>query len=490
MVRAVRRDARRDLADARAHRSHRRRSPACAARSTCPCFCIRATCRTIARCRRARRRCTACLRAAGRAGRASSPRATCFACGDLRFDVMHVPGHAPGHVRFNGTASSFGGDLLFAGSIGRTDLPLGDPAEMDASLERYVCELADETVVYPGHGPRTTIGRERRDESVPDRRRAHRCADERRALDATLVAVIALLAAWLGAAIIVGAVVAPARVRRAADAHARRRARRSRAAGALLRDAASAVGRHRGRWRRARGAAHGGVRRGARDRSPRALVAQLIVAPRIERVRARASAAPIDALAARRCAARRLRPAARRRASRWLGVADARRRRVTLRAHCAGRAADVDPRSPLSLRVTTTGMTRYPHARRIHSARSRSPPTRCTACRRCARSRTSRSAACGRSGRSSTAQVWIKKAAALTHKETGRLDAQARRRHRAGGGRSARRPASRPVRRRSVSGRRRHVAQHERERGARESRQRAARRRARRRTRPCIRTIT
>jgi len=83
-------------------------------------------------------------------------------CGTLRFDVMHVPGHAPGLVAFTGHGVSFGGDLLFAGSIGRTDLPLASPADMTASLARYVNALADEIVVYPGHGPATTIGREKR----------------------------------------------------------------------------------------------------------------------------------------------------------------------------------------------------------------------------------------------------------------------------------------------------------------------------------------
>jgi glyoxylase-like metal-dependent hydrolase (beta-lactamase superfamily II) len=83
-------------------------------------------------------------------------------CGSLRFDVMHVPGHAPGLVAFTGHGVSFGGDLLFAGSIGRTDLPFGSPADMTASLARYTGALPDETVVYPGHGPATTIGEEKR----------------------------------------------------------------------------------------------------------------------------------------------------------------------------------------------------------------------------------------------------------------------------------------------------------------------------------------
>ena len=82
-------------------------------------------------------------------------------CGGLRFTVMHVPGHAPGLVSFNGAGLSLSGDLLFAGSIGRTDLPLSDPFEMDASLDRFA-SLPEDTVVYPGHGPMTTIGEEKR----------------------------------------------------------------------------------------------------------------------------------------------------------------------------------------------------------------------------------------------------------------------------------------------------------------------------------------
>lgn len=77
-------------------------------------------------------------------------------CGSIPFTVMHVPGHAPGHVSFNAEGVAFAGDLLFAGSIGRTDLPYCDPAHMQASLERIVT-LAEQTVVYPGHGPATTI---------------------------------------------------------------------------------------------------------------------------------------------------------------------------------------------------------------------------------------------------------------------------------------------------------------------------------------------
>lgn len=81
--------------------------------------------------------------------------------GGLSFSVMHVPGHAPGHVAFVGHGVVFGGDCLFAGSIGRTDLPLCDPRALRVSLTRFSA-LPPETVVYAGHGPVTTIGEENR----------------------------------------------------------------------------------------------------------------------------------------------------------------------------------------------------------------------------------------------------------------------------------------------------------------------------------------
>jgi hydroxyacylglutathione hydrolase len=81
------------------------------------------------------------------------------AVGSLTFAVIHTPGHAPGHVSFVGEGVMFGGDLLFAGSIGRTDLPYCDPSAMEASLER-ISTLDGVIVVYPGHGPLTTIARE------------------------------------------------------------------------------------------------------------------------------------------------------------------------------------------------------------------------------------------------------------------------------------------------------------------------------------------
>jgi glyoxylase-like metal-dependent hydrolase (beta-lactamase superfamily II) len=79
--------------------------------------------------------------------------------GTLGFDVWHVPGHAPGHVIIHGHGIAFGGDCLFAGSIGRTDLPLSDGAAMQRSLAR-IATLPPETIVLPGHGVRTTVGAE------------------------------------------------------------------------------------------------------------------------------------------------------------------------------------------------------------------------------------------------------------------------------------------------------------------------------------------
>ncbi|MEO7040391.1 MAG: MBL fold metallo-hydrolase [Gemmatimonadaceae bacterium] len=80
--------------------------------------------------------------------------------GSLQLSVMHVPGHAPGHVAFYDDSVIFGGDCLFAGSIGNTSLEYGDRETLDASLLRIVA-LGDELTVYPGHGSATTIGRER-----------------------------------------------------------------------------------------------------------------------------------------------------------------------------------------------------------------------------------------------------------------------------------------------------------------------------------------
>ena len=87
---------------------------------------------------------------------------TVLSLAGLEITVDHAPGHTPGSVALrSGAAVMFSGDLLFAGSIGRTDLPGGDPAAMMDSLARVCLTLPDETTVLPGHGPQTTIGAER-----------------------------------------------------------------------------------------------------------------------------------------------------------------------------------------------------------------------------------------------------------------------------------------------------------------------------------------
>lgn len=78
-------------------------------------------------------------------------------------EVRHVPGHCPGNVLFYfaGAQAAFVGDALFAGSIGRTDLPGGDFDVLERSIRSRIYTLPDETVVYPGHGPDTTVGAEK-----------------------------------------------------------------------------------------------------------------------------------------------------------------------------------------------------------------------------------------------------------------------------------------------------------------------------------------
>lgn len=84
--------------------------------------------------------------------------------GNIQFEVIESPGHTPGSVCLYVPAERklFAGDTLFAGSIGRTDLPGGDTRKIMQSLHGKLMLLPDETTVIPGHGPETTIGRERR----------------------------------------------------------------------------------------------------------------------------------------------------------------------------------------------------------------------------------------------------------------------------------------------------------------------------------------
>lgn len=83
--------------------------------------------------------------------------------GRCSFEVRHTPGHSPGHVILHSAADelAFVGDVVFAGSIGRTDLPGGSYEQLMTSIREQVLTLPDETALYSGHGPVTTVGRER-----------------------------------------------------------------------------------------------------------------------------------------------------------------------------------------------------------------------------------------------------------------------------------------------------------------------------------------
>ena len=83
--------------------------------------------------------------------------------GELTLDVVHCPGHTPGHVVFHHAPSHFAivGDVLFAGSIGRTDLPQGNHQQLLDSITGKLWPLGDEVTFIPGHGPTSTFGQER-----------------------------------------------------------------------------------------------------------------------------------------------------------------------------------------------------------------------------------------------------------------------------------------------------------------------------------------
>jgi hydroxyacylglutathione hydrolase len=86
-----------------------------------------------------------------------------YKVGELTFQVIHCPGHTPGHVVLFETSERkvFVGDVLFAGSVGRTDLPGGSMEQLMDSIMNKLLPLGDDVEVYSGHGPNTTLGRER-----------------------------------------------------------------------------------------------------------------------------------------------------------------------------------------------------------------------------------------------------------------------------------------------------------------------------------------
>lgn len=84
--------------------------------------------------------------------------------GESEFDIIYTPGHSPGHICLHNTEANLiiAGDVLFNGSIGRTDLPGGDYDTLIDSIKRKLLNLNENTIVYCGHGPSTTIGKEKK----------------------------------------------------------------------------------------------------------------------------------------------------------------------------------------------------------------------------------------------------------------------------------------------------------------------------------------
>ncbi|HHJ53101.1 MAG TPA: MBL fold metallo-hydrolase [Caldithrix abyssi] len=82
-------------------------------------------------------------------------------CGNVEFRVLHTPGHSPGSVCFYAPGTLLSGDVLFRDSIGRTDIYGGDMSALIHSIRSKIFTLPEETIVYPGHGPTTTVGWEK-----------------------------------------------------------------------------------------------------------------------------------------------------------------------------------------------------------------------------------------------------------------------------------------------------------------------------------------
>src|SRR6266511_1374571 len=78
----------------------------------------------------------------------------------ITFETIQVPGHSPGHIAYHADGALFSGDVLFAGSVGRTDIPYGDSEALVESIRSLMERFPPETIVYSGHGPETTLGAE------------------------------------------------------------------------------------------------------------------------------------------------------------------------------------------------------------------------------------------------------------------------------------------------------------------------------------------
>jgi glyoxylase-like metal-dependent hydrolase (beta-lactamase superfamily II) len=83
-----------------------------------------------------------------------------FELAGISFETLNVPGHSPAHVAFHADGALFSGDVIFAGSVGRTDIPFSDWDTLVESIRSLMERFPPETVVYPGHGPETTLGAE------------------------------------------------------------------------------------------------------------------------------------------------------------------------------------------------------------------------------------------------------------------------------------------------------------------------------------------
>jgi len=82
--------------------------------------------------------------------------------GKTTFDILHCPGHSPDSLCFYTKGILIGGDVIFKGSVGRTDLPGGNPRELMKSIKEKILPLPENTIIYPGHGPETILGEEKK----------------------------------------------------------------------------------------------------------------------------------------------------------------------------------------------------------------------------------------------------------------------------------------------------------------------------------------